>query len=211
MKKKKNVRFSGKLGLFFLIIWVLVLAGATVVSLMRERDSLPEVVVGKPGRDTLTYSCSLTAQTVSETEAELEIPYDRYLLPPMFAEGTELEIGTVRAVEQEESGYMVRIALSGSGEEGEELPVTLSYTGEFAQVVNRNCIGNEIGMPCLYEVTEQKGAWGREYVLRAVNAACFPMDLSLEREAVLTELENPVVLESSGELCAGMKVRVKEG
>lgn len=104
---------------------------------------------------------------------------------------------------------IVKIQLADSGAEGEMLSVELNYAGEYAQVVDSQYVHlDDSWQPCVYTITEEDGAWGKEYKLKEVNTLCFPFDVSTDKVAILMELDEPIVLESDRELGSGMKVEL---
>lgn len=212
MKKEENGRgFSRKGGLCLLIAWTMLLAGATVCSLVYERKSMPEVSTGYLESGEVTYSCQMEAEVMDETEAEMLIPRSMHLPSRMFGEGTELEIGTVISAEKGETDFLVKIRLKESGTVGERLSVTLSDTTEYEQVIDPAYIRrDDYGQLSVFEVTESDGPWGKEYRLNETAIVCFPDDISVNPSAVYSELESPIVLESSGELESGMRVILKK-
>lgn len=212
MKKDKGdkMSFSKKLGLLLLSGWVLWLAGVTAGALLHEREMMPEVETGYPQAGTIVYNCRVEAEVLNKEEASLMVPHTFHLHSRLFQEGTDLGIGTVTSYEMGGDGHYMTLRLKEDGTEGERLPVEINYVHDYDQVVDKEHIHiSSMGMPSVFVVDEEDGAWGKEYRLREMDVICFPVDISTEQVAILDELAQPIVLKSSKELKSGMKVKVK--
>lgn len=208
MKPDHKTGFSKKLGLCLLLAWVLGLAGTTAGALRHERKMMPEVETGYPQAGTIVYNCQAEAEAISREEASLMVPHTFHLNSRLFQEGTDLGIGTVTSYEMGGDGHYMTIRLKEESAAGERIPVEINYVHDYDQVVDREHIHlNNMGMPSVFVVEEEEGAWGKEYRLREVDVICFPVDISTEQVAILDELAQPIVLGCSGELESGMKVK----
>ncbi len=138
------------------------------------------------------------------------VPHTFHLHSRLFQEGTDLGIGTVTSYEMGGDGHYMTLRLKEDGTEGERLPVEINYVHDYDQVVDKEHIHiSNMGMPSVFVVDEEDGAWGKEYRLREMDVICFPVDISTEQVAILDELAQPIVLKSSKELKSGMKVKVE--
>ena len=177
----------------------------------KEKSRMPEIRTGYPQGGTIVYICQVEAEVLSKEEAELTVPHTLHLHSRLFQEGTDLGIGVVTAYENGGDGRHMKIRLKEEGTVGEVLSVEVNYTNDFAQVVDKEQIHfNNAGQTCVYQVSEEEGAWGKERRLKETDVICFPADISTEQVAILSELEEPMVMEISGEPESGMQVKLVE-
>lgn len=211
--ERKWKRHSAGVWAVLLIVWLAVLLAATVYSVWRRNQSMITVSLIKPQPGTLTGTVNLDAEVTDQKLALIEVSIYENIPQSMLAEGRDMGIGRILTCEQAGENWRIQVALEEEHDPGDILTAELSCTPEdtFEQVIDAAAIYPGVyGQPCVYEVEEEMGCWGKEYHLVEKTVSCFPMKFSRQESvAVFTDLEEEVAVAMTDEMLAdGMAVRV---